>query len=563
MNILKRLSLRTKLVIVMAMAALAVVASIATAASVMRSRMLEDRVAELQAVVQSALGLAQSLEDQVADKQLSRQQALEEFRKAAHAIRFDQGQGYIYAQTLDNIFVVHGANPKLENAASTAADASGRSLTSLMREALQHADEGVVSYVFARPGETQAQPKVAYVAHFRPWGLVFASGAYIDDLDTAFRTTVLRLVLISGGILLLTAAGCWLVSRDITASLSRLKDAMRRLAGGDLSAAVEGTDRTDEVGAMAAAVQVFKDNAVEIGRLKAEQKEAEQRAAEENRKAMHQLASDFEESVGEVVQTVSSAATEMESTAASMNATAEQSSRQATAVAAASEQASANVQSVASAVEELSSSVGEIGRQVTTSSTVAAKAVNEAEHANGLVGALADAAKQIGVVTEMISEIAGKTNLLALNATIEAARAGEAGKGFAVVASEVKGLANQTARATHEISNQIAAMQSATTETVAAIQTIGSTISQLSEIATTIASAVEEQSAATQEIARNVEQAAAGTSEVSSNIAGVMQAVGATGAAAEQVLSAAGELARQGESLRSQVDGFLSAVRAA
>ncbi len=194
---------------------------------------------------------------------------------------------------------------------------------------------------------------------------------------------------------------------------------------------------------------------------------------------------------------------------------------------------------------------------------MAAQAVSDAEHTNALMAQLAAAAKQIGAVTDMISEIAGKTNLLALNATIEAARAGDAGKGFAVVASEVKSLANQTAHATHEISQQITAMQSATTETVSAIQAISGTIGQLSDIATTIAAAVEEQGAATQEIARNVQQAAAGTAEVSSNIAGVTQAVSATGTAAEQVLGAAGELAKQGEALRSQVDRFLSAVRAA
>ena len=248
--------------------------------------------------------------------------------------------------------------------------------------------------------------------------------------------------------MLVTGAACWFVSQDITASLALLKGTMQRLAAGDLAISVSGTDRRDEVGEMAATVQVFKDNALEMERLKVEQKEAEQRASEEKRKAMHQLGSDFEASVGEVVQTVSSAATEMESTAASMSATAEETSRRATAVAAASEQASTNVQSVATAVEELSSSVGEISRQVTSSSVIAAKAVDEAEHTNNLMAALSEAAKQIGAVTELISEIAGKTNLLALNATIEAARAGDAGKGFAVVASEVKGLADQTAQAT-------------------------------------------------------------------------------------------------------------------
>lgn len=286
-------------------------------------------------------------------------------------------------------------------------------------------------------------------------------------------------------------------------------------------------------------------------------------AREDKKNTMAQLTSDFEAKVGAIVHVVSSAATEMEATAASLNTTAEQTSQQVTAVATASEQASANVQSVASATEELSNSVAEISRQVATSAAVAAKAVDESERTNALVNGLTEAAQKIDAVTSMIHEIASQTNLLALNATIEAARAGDAGKGFAVVASEVKSLANQTAKATEQISAHIAAMQSVTRDTVAAIQSIGATIGQINEIATTIASAVEEQGAATQEIARNVEQAAAGTAEVSGNIAGVTQTVKATGSAAGELLGAAGELAKQAETLDGQVTEFLNEVRAA
>ena len=286
-------------------------------------------------------------------------------------------------------------------------------------------------------------------------------------------------------------------------------------------------------------------------------------AREEKQRAMAQLASEFEANVGSIVNTVSSAANEMQATAASMASTAEETSRQSASVAAASEQASASVQTVASAAEELSSSVGEISRQVNSSSAIAAKAAAESQRSNTLVKGLADAAEKVGTVTSLIKEIASQTNLLALNATIEAARAGEAGRGFAVVAFEVKSLANQTGKATEEISAQIAAMQSATRDTVTAIQSIGATIGQINEIATTIAAAVEEQGAATQEIARHVQQVAAGTKEMSSNIAGVTQAAGETGAASSQVLSAAGELSRQGEQLRGHVDQFLVAVRAA
>jgi methyl-accepting chemotaxis protein len=339
-------------------------------------------------------------------------------------------------------------------------------------------------------------------------------------------------------------------------------ETMGRLAKHDLSAEIAGADRKDEVGSMARAVQVFKDSMVEGDRLAAEQK-AEQERKEKRQVAIEGYIKTFDASVSGALDTLASASTEMQSTAQSMSATAEETSRQATAVAAASEQASANVQTVASAAEELSGSIAEISRQVSESSRIAGQAASDATETNAKVRALAEAAQKIGDVVKLINDIAGQTNLLALNATIEAARAGEAGKGFAVVASEVKSLATQTAKATDEIGGQIKAIQTATAESVTAIENITGTIGRINEIATTIASAVEEQGAATKEIARNVQQASAGTTEVSSNITGVTQAAGETGAASSQVLGAAGELAKQGETLRGDVGKFLADIRSA
>ena len=351
------------------------------------------------------------------------------------------------------------------------------------------------------------------------------------------------------------------LGQTVTGPVRLMTQTMSRLAAGDLDAELKGQQRRDEIGGMARAVQVFKDNAIEKARLEKDQAAAEQRSQEEKRQTMLEMADRFELQVKEVVDGVSSSATEMQATAQQMSSTAEETSRQSSSVATASDQATANVQTVAATAEELSASIAEIGRQVMQSAKIAQNAVNETEATNETVKGLADAAQKIGEVVNLINDIAGQTNLLALNATIEAARAGEAGKGFAVVAQEVKNLANQTAKATEEISAQITAVQDETNDAVVAIEKIRGIIGEVNDIATTISSAVEEQGVSTQEIARNVQQAARGTQEVNANIENVRKAAGETGAAADQVLNASQEMARQAEGLRSEVDRFLQEIR--
>jgi len=338
---------------------------------------------------------------------------------------------------------------------------------------------------------------------------------------------------------------------------------MRDLASGDLSIDIPARDRNDEVGRMADAVQIFKENAIERVRLEAEAKEAEIRAEQEKQQAMVDLADRFEANVGDVLKSVTSSTTELDATATSMSEVADRSLEQTTAVASASEQASVNVQTVASASEELSSSIAEISRQVAESSRITSDAVAQAENTNHSVASLNDAAQKIGDVVDMINDIASQTNLLALNATIEAARAGEAGKGFAVVASEVKNLATQTAKATEEIGSQISAMQQETTDAVDALGGITDTIGRIDEIAASVASAVEQQSAATQEITRNVEEASRGTQEVNVNIAAVSSASKETGTASTQVQVASQELAGQADQLNNAVTAFLDEIRSA
>ena len=373
-------------------------------------------------------------------------------------------------------------------------------------------------------------------------------------------------LLLSGALLLLAlaigGAGLLTVRRRVVGPILRLTAAMDRLAQGDTTVAIPAVERGDEIGAMAKALEIFKANAVERGRL-ADERQADYAAKEDRARKAAETIRAFDADVSAILGMVAGAATELDGTARSMTGAAEESSRKAAAVAAASEQASANVQTVATASEQLSASIQEITQQVLQSQSIARQAAEQAQRTNGTVHGLVAAAQKIGEVIKLISDIASQTNLLALNATIEAARAGEAGKGFAVVASEVKSLANQTAKATEEIAQQIATVQSVSGEAATAIGGIGTVIGQVNEIAASIAAAVEEQHAATAEIARNVQQAAAGTSEVSVSITSVNEAAAQTGAAATQVLSASGELSQQAEILRQKVERFLGEIRAA
>jgi methyl-accepting chemotaxis protein len=380
--------------------------------------------------------------------------------------------------------------------------------------------------------------------------------------EAEYSSTVTQMVWMLLGILALSVGTAFLITRSITVPLGTLRACMARLAEGNLDGTVPHGDRRDEVGEMARTVTIFRENARKVRALEAEQVDAKRREAEARKQAMMALADEFEKHVEAVVDHVAAAAGQMNTTATAMSAAAEQASTQALAASQAAEEASSNVQTVASAAEELAASISEIGRQVESSTTTTHHAVEKARQTDHIVRSLADAASRIGEVVGLINDIASQTNLLALNATIEAARAGEAGKGFAVVASEVKSLANQTAKATEEIGQQIAGVQSATRDAVSAISDILGTIGDISEVTSSIASAVEEQHAATAEIARNVEQAAQGTESVARNISGVSAAARQAGDTSEEVLREAADLSGQSVSLRSEVESFVARVRA-
>jgi methyl-accepting chemotaxis protein len=529
MNVLSHLRLRTKLGLLLGLSVLALVAVIAVAASLVRQRMAEERVDKLRAVVQSTISIAQGLEARVVARELSREQALAILRDDVHLIRFDKGIGYVFAQTLDNMFVLHGTRPALENTQSTVVNETGRPLTELIRDALRISDEGTVTYLFPKPGQTEQLPKLTYVARFAPWDLVFGAGSYVDDMDAAVRANTIRLAEIGAMIIAVVLLAAFLINRDISGSLNRLKSTMERLAKGELTVDIPGTDRRDEVGSMASALLVFKDHLVKEAGLAAAQEQERERAEAEKRAALVDMADRIESETSKALHEVGARTAAMTATAEEMSSSVSRTGNSAQSAATASGHALANAQAVASAAEQLSASIHEISGQVAQSNEVVRRAVTAGAETRTTIEALNEQVARIGAVADMIGEIAAKTNLLALNATIEAARAGDAGKGFAVVASEVKALATQTAHSTQEIAQRIGEVRSATGASVAAVARIEQTIGEINAIASSIAAAVEEQGAATAEIARNVNETALAANEMTNRTAEVSAEAAQTG----------------------------------
>ena len=534
----------------------------ALAGYLMQQEMMNARVEQTKSIVEMARNMAGELKKQVDAGEMTKDQAMVLFRRLGNAMKYDHGSGYLFATSYDGITQL-SPEPKQIGMNRMDLVTNGRKISQELLEGVRSKGEVLLNYDYVRPGDEKPIRKLGYAVAVPGFDMFLGTGAYLDDLDTKMKPLVWVLGLAILGIAVISGGIAWFLGRSISRPLGMLGSRMKALAEGQLDGDIPGVGRGDEVGKMAATVQIFKDNALRMRDMEKSETENQARTASERRSMMENLASDFERSVNGIVRSVSTAAAGMQSTAQSMTATASDASARAATVGAASQSASSNVGTVAAAAEELSSSVTEISRQVARSSEIASKAVADAERTNATVHLLSTGAEKIGEVVKLIHSIAAQTNLLALNATIEAARAGESGRGFAVVASEVKALANQTAKATEEISGQVAAMQQSTGDAVAAINGISQTIAQMSEITSSISTSIEQQGDATREIARNIQSAAAGSSEINAHIGGVTSAAEATGKAATDVLSNARELDNQSGMLRSAVDGFLEKVRAA
>jgi len=541
MRLLSRFALRTKLGLLLGLACLAVVAAISLGATTLHRRMLEDRIDKLRAVVDSSMGLARGLIKQVADHQLTQDQAIAQFRAEMHTLRFDNGVGYVSVQVEHPdgsiIMLVHGTDPGREGKPSDATDSSGRPIGDMIRAALSGGREsGVITYLFPKPHQTVPLPKLSYVAHFAPWNAMFIAGTYTDDLEADYGEVLRRMVLLGAAILLSMVVVTWLVNRDITRSLGGLRIGMGHLAEGNLTVDIAGVDRADEVGAMARAVLVFKDHMLkEIALTEAQDRERQQ-AATEKSAALVKMAETIEAATRSGMDQVSARTSATAATADAMSASAVRTGESAQSAATAAQQALANAQTVASASEELAASIREISGRVGQSSDMVGRAVDASAETRTTIERLNEQVTRIGTVADMIGEIAARTNLLALNATIEAARAGDAGKGFAVVAAEVKQLANQTARSTEEITRHIGDVRSATSASVAAVARIEQTIGEINAISSSIAAAVEEQGAATAEIARTVAETATAAREMAGRIEEVSNEARETRRHAETVL---------------------------
>ena len=565
---MRHLTVYKRFALIIAVLTVVFVSALVAQVMVLRETVIEERRTKVFDVVEAAKKILSNYEEKARAGKISPVDARQLAFDAIGAMRWGKSSDYlgVYGAGSSNAGVTYvHANPKYINVNRwDYRDHNGQLvIQNIVGKA--RAGGGFLQYEVPKATGGPELPKLTYAGGYGEGEQLLAiqAGVYTDDIETVVFAKAIWIAVGGLGGLLIAAIAAFALGRGLVRPLDRICNTMEHLAKGDLNVEVPFTGHRNEIGQISRSLSIFKDRLFDADRVRTEREEATARAMAERKAAMNRIAGDFERSVGSIVAGAASAAAEMQRSAQSLSAIAKETTRQSTTVASAAQQTTGNVQTVAAAAEELSRSSQEISQQIDHSASIAQSAVAQADRTNAMVEGLLASTQKIGEVMGLIQNIAAQTNLLALNATIEAARAGDAGKGFAVVANEVKALSTQTAKATEEIADQIQAIRDATGTTAEAIREIGATIGQINEIATTIAAAVEEQGASTKEIAHSVHQAAQGTQGVMQNIAEVNQASGQVGAAAELVLSSAGELARQSERLKHEVESFLTTVRAA
>ncbi|AXO13265.1 methyl-accepting chemotaxis protein [Thalassospira indica] len=524
--------------------------------------MIKDREQTLRFVIDQSASIIDDFAKRAEQGEISEDEAQKLALEMVKAQRFD-GQNYVFVASLDGKMLMHPINASLNGKpVSTVKDPTGATPVVDLVEAARNPEGGYVNYVWPHPENKEITPKLGYAKAVGDWDMVVSAGVYMDDVMAAFWQSTTNGIIVFVAVLVVIGGLGFAIEKSTTAPMRSITAALSRVAEGDIAIQTEGKDRKDEIGDLARALEVFRENREKADRLQQEQ-EAANRTQIERAEKIDQRIKQFESDVESNLAVVNAALTQLRSTASEMAGQSDETTSKAATVAAATEQAATNVDTVAAAAEQLAAAIDEITLQVSRSSEIAQSGADEADDASNIFAELANASDKIGEVVELIQSIAEQTNLLALNATIEAARAGEAGKGFAVVAAEVKNLANQTTNATEDIAGHISGIQESTQSALGAIEHLSGRMKELNEVAGGIAAAVSEQDAATGEIARNVAEAASGTKEVAHNVVGLRESAEEERQASNEVLQASDSMTDKSQVLLSQIQEFLKDIRAA